>query len=293
MRWDPIAGNKRVSNPLQQARKKRFPTHPSIIDAVTPTLIMWLFWPLFEHESLDQKSDYFRGLLRTAILKSSRRKFPAVSVCQMKLHKIFVRFIPSSQRNSLVQLTIRPDRYLTRYRSFSSFPTTMKRTLANKDRDLPNAKRVKLSTQATSSPNNNNSNKNETRTEEKSNRDDSIPQVTICGGGNGAHAFVVTVGASINPKFKVNWLSLYKDESERINNELDKNDGYLSAHLKQENIRMHVKPNLVTNDPSKVIPNSDIIMYVLFVFLFVFFQFMRIWYFKFLNKIKNKHTQKN
>ena len=34
-------------------------------------------------------------------------------------------------------------------------------------------------------------------------------QVSVCGGGHGAHAFVATISGSLNPQFKVNWLSFH------------------------------------------------------------------------------------
>ena len=133
----------------------------------------------------------------------------------------------------------------------SSFKSKMKRCL--NDNTIPDAKRLKVAQ----------NNKVERYSEEKKvSKDDTRRlQVTICGGGNGAHAFAVTVGAVLNPhRFKVHWLSLYGDESQRINNKLSKNNGYLTAHFKQSNMKIQVKPDLVTNDASKAIPNSDIII---------------------------------
>ena len=85
-------------------------------------------------------------------------------------------------------------------------------------------------------------------------------QVTICGGGNGAHAFVVTAAAKFSPRFRVNWLSLYGDEADKINGELAKNDGYIKGVFSQENALVYGKPNIVSKDPSKVIPGSDMIV---------------------------------
>ena len=85
-------------------------------------------------------------------------------------------------------------------------------------------------------------------------------QVTVCGGGNGAHAFVVTTAAKFSPRFRVNWLSLYGDEADKINGEIAKNDGYIKGVYCQENVLVYGKPNIVSKNPSKVIPGSDIIV---------------------------------
>ena len=88
---------------------------------------------------------------------------------------------------------------------------------------------------------------------------DSTLQVTVCGGGNGAHAFVLSLASSFSPHFKVNWLSLYADEADRINQGLSKNNGFLEGHFKQENVVIRHGGSInVSKDGSKLIPNSDI-----------------------------------
>ena len=86
-------------------------------------------------------------------------------------------------------------------------------------------------------------------------------QVTVCGGGNGSHAFIATVSSKLSDSFKVNWFSLYADEAEKLNNIVSDNNGYVSARFKGRNDSIiKGKPNIISKDGSKVIPNSDIII---------------------------------
>lgn len=89
---------------------------------------------------------------------------------------------------------------------------------------------------------------------------DDCLQVTICGGGNGAHVFALSLSASFSPRYRVNWLSLHGDEMSRVEEAMKKNDGYLEGHFKQENTIIRSRPHCVSNDASKVIPGSDIII---------------------------------
>ena len=85
-------------------------------------------------------------------------------------------------------------------------------------------------------------------------------QITVCGSGSGAHAFVVTAASKFSPRYRVNWYSINGNTNNRISKTLNKNDGYLQGVFVQENALVYGKPNIVSNDASKVIPDSDIIV---------------------------------
>lgn len=91
-------------------------------------------------------------------------------------------------------------------------------------------------------------------------------KVVVCGGGNGAHTFVATI--SSKPQFEVNWLTLFEQtiddkkiaEADTINEALLENEGKLKADFVQQKKIIEGKPNIVTNDASKVLSNADIIV---------------------------------
>ena len=82
-------------------------------------------------------------------------------------------------------------------------------------------------------------------------------QVLICGAGNGAHAFAGLAAA--NPKFKTIWLSTFEDDADRINAQLEKQPLKI-VYQDKEFESIESKPFLVTKDPSKAIPNTDVIV---------------------------------
>lgn len=91
---------------------------------------------------------------------------------------------------------------------------------------------------------------------------DSKVTLVICGGGNGAHAWSGI--ASSQPNTEVRVLTLFRDEAQRWSDSLQKGDFTVSFYQNGEKCsELKTKPSLVTNDPAKAIPGSDVIAFVL------------------------------
>ena len=81
--------------------------------------------------------------------------------------------------------------------------------------------------------------------------------VLVCGGGNGAHVFS-TIAAS-HTNVNVNVLTIFEDEAERWTKSLSK---CKTMTLKKLSGSLTSKPNKVTNDPSTVVPEAEIIFII-------------------------------
>ncbi|EDO47690.1 predicted protein [Nematostella vectensis] len=87
-------------------------------------------------------------------------------------------------------------------------------------------------------------------------------KVVICGGGNGAHALAGV--ASADPGIDVSVLTLYADEADRWNKEMQQHGFKVTkSRHGQDTIELTSKPNLVTKDPLQAIPGSDIIILIM------------------------------
>jgi len=87
-------------------------------------------------------------------------------------------------------------------------------------------------------------------------------KLVICGGGNGAQAWSGI--ASSQPNTEVHVLTLFQDEAQRWSDALQKGDFTVSLYEHGEKHgELKSKPTLVTKDPSKAIPGTDVIVFVM------------------------------
>lgn len=90
----------------------------------------------------------------------------------------------------------------------------------------------------------------------------SAPQakVLLCGGGNAVHVLASYIGSL--PEAKVCILSLYPGESERLQEAVDSSENGIQC-TRNDGLPVYGKPALISNDPSEVTPDSDVIIMAL------------------------------
>ena len=87
-------------------------------------------------------------------------------------------------------------------------------------------------------------------------------KLLICGSGNGAHAFAGIASSLKGTDVRV--LSLYKDEAERWNAAIQKNDLEVTFHRKgKESTLIVSRPSLVTKNSEEAVRDVDMVVFVL------------------------------
>ena len=87
-------------------------------------------------------------------------------------------------------------------------------------------------------------------------------RLLICGSGNGAHAFA-GIAASLEGT-DVRVLSLFQDEAERWNAQMEKRDLEVTLlHKGKEPVIVSSKPSLITKNPEEALHDVDIVVFVL------------------------------
>jgi tauropine dehydrogenase len=81
-------------------------------------------------------------------------------------------------------------------------------------------------------------------------------RICICGGGNAVHVMASDMGAREDL-----WVGIYapfQDEAKRMQAGLDRSGGRISRHLRGQ--VTDGKPDLVSADPAKVVPDADVVL---------------------------------
>lgn len=82
--------------------------------------------------------------------------------------------------------------------------------------------------------------------------------VLVCGGGNGAHTIAGL--ASSREDVEVRWMSLFRDEAERIAASMAAGDGMLEV-VQPGGVVSKSKPELITKDASVAVPGANLIIF--------------------------------
>lgn len=88
-------------------------------------------------------------------------------------------------------------------------------------------------------------------------------KVLVCGGGNGAHTIAALAGSCEG--VEVRWLSLFRDEAERIEKAMgsDPLQAEIAAREGQPQKILKSRPKVITNDPAKCVPGANLIIFSL------------------------------
>jgi len=88
-----------------------------------------------------------------------------------------------------------------------------------------------------------------------------VTKVLLCGGGNAVHVLASYVGSL--PEAQVNTLSLYPGEAERLEKAVASSGQGIQCTNDSGDPPVFGKPAAISNDPSKVVPDSDVIIMAL------------------------------